>query len=82
MLQMRIWAILDHFISFFHLSKSKNFWRLYDRDKDYKWQTFNTPVISIRWFPRKILKIAMQIEPFNSIWARILYFSLAKNLHV
>ena len=43
-------AILDHFISFFHLLKSKNFWRLYDVDKDYKWQTFNNPVIFIPWF--------------------------------
>ena len=38
-------AILDHFIIFFHLLKSKNFWRLYDIDKDHKWQTFNNPVI-------------------------------------
>ena len=43
-------AILDHFIIFFHLLKSKNFWRLYDTDKNYKWQTLNNPVISIRWF--------------------------------
>ena len=32
--------------------------------------------------PRKILKIAMQIEPFYSIWARIRYFFLAENGHV
>ena len=25
-------AILDHFISFFHLLKSKNFWKFYDID--------------------------------------------------
>ena len=50
-LQMRPFeAILDHFIIFFHLLKSKNFWRLYDTDKNYKWQTLNNPVISIRWF--------------------------------
>ena len=42
-------AILEHFITFFHLLKSKNFWRLYDIDKDYKWQTFNNSVISIPW---------------------------------
>ena len=28
--------------------------------------------------PPKFLKIAMQIEPFYSIWARIHYFSLLK----
>ena len=38
-------AFLDHFIIFFHLLKSKNFWRLYDIDKDYKWQTFNNPFV-------------------------------------
>ena len=29
--------------------------------------------------PRKFLKIAMQIEPFYSIWARIHYFFLARD---
>ena len=29
---------------FFNLLKSKNFWRLNDIDKDYKWQFFNNPV--------------------------------------
>ena len=29
--------------------------------------------------PWKILKIAMQIAPFYSIWARIHYFFLAEN---
>ena len=31
--------------------------------------------------PWKILKIAMQIAPFYSIWARIHYFFLAENRH-
>ena len=29
--------------------------------------------------PRRILKIAMQIEPFYSVWARIHYFFLDEN---